>query len=117
MTQKKVEIQMTVATPKEEAPKVAKPKKAKKEVDKGVYDKYTGLKFISFTETKLSENFKKQLAELEKELLTCDGEKPIRTQRAAIDNEQVLIVEGIPLPKEYAVIIKNSSNPKYYLGK
>ena len=55
------------------------------------------------------------MLELEKELLACEGFKPKMTRRAAIHNEQVLLVEGIPLPDEYLKIIKSDKNKDFYL--
>lgn len=92
-----------------------------KSVDKATYDRFTSLKFLQLSfidsDQKLEEKDKKELEALEKELKICDGKKSIRTQRAAINNEQVLIVEGIPLPAEYLTIIMNSKNPAYYIGE
>jgi hypothetical protein len=94
------------------------PKNTKKlpPVDKATYDKYTSLKFSELSGIKLEKIKADELSELEKQLLKCSGKKPIRTQRAAINADQVLIVEGIPLPVEYQEIIENSSNPAYYFG-
>lgn len=106
----------------QEAPKKPKEKKSKsvdaeaKPVDKSTYDKFTSLKFIELSGVKLTDEAKKELKELETELKGCTGTAPIRTQRAAIMNEQVLIVEGIPLPYCYLEIIKASKNPAYYIG-
>ena len=94
--------------PKQEVPEVKKVEKAK-------YDKYAQLKFIEFSGAKLKAETKKEIDELEAELLACDGAKPKLTQRAAICNEQILLIEGIPLPSCYKEIIKESSNPSYYI--
>jgi len=95
-----------------------KKSKEKKLVNKSDYDKYTGLKFLELSETKLSDETKKELKELEAELLTCEGRKSIRTVRAAIDNEQALLVEGIPVPVEIKKLIesKGKKTAAYYFG-
>ncbi len=112
------------STPKTEAPKVktskANPSKEKelKPVNKSDYDRYTDLKFLELSETKLSEEAKKELKELEKELLLCKGRKSVRTVRAAIDNEQALLVNGIPVPVEIQKLIedKGKTTAAYYFG-
>ena len=84
-------------------------------VDKSTYDKFTSLKFLSFSETKLTDETKKELAELEAELKLCSGFKPKMTRRAAIGNEQVLLVEGVTLPEEYYNIILSDKHKDFYL--
>lgn len=125
-TQKKAQettqeaTQAQKATQAQEAVQEAAPKKTKekklKPVDKATYDKFTSLKFIELSGVKLTDEAKKELKELETELKGCTGTAPVRTQRAAIMNEQVLIVEGIPMPACYLEIINASKNPAYYIG-
>lgn len=99
------------------------PKKQKKEkseqvtVDEGEYNEYTQLKFISFSGTKFTEETKKRLDELEAKIKSCSGKRPIITVRAAIKNEQVLLVQGMPIPEKVYEIIKNADATKYYLGE
>jgi hypothetical protein len=90
--------------------------KSEQPVDKAVYDKYTSLKFLQLSGAKLEEKVKKELDSLEQGLKNCSGKIPIRTVRAAINNEQVLIVEGIPLPEDYTKIVQSCKNPEYYFG-
>jgi hypothetical protein len=96
----------------QEQPKKKQP--SKKAVDQAKYDKFTNLKFTAISGTKLSEEIKKEMAELEAELKGCLGKIPIRTVRAAIKNEQILLVEGIPVPENIENIVVNSV---YYFGK
>ena len=91
--------------------------KAVKLVDKATYDKYTSLYFLKMSGAKLTEDAERELKALENEIKNCSGKMPIRTVRAAIRNEQVLMIEGIPLPEEYLQIIKTDKTPEYYLGK
>jgi len=86
-------------------------------VDKSVYDEFTNLKFFELSGVKLNEETAKKLSELEKQVSKFEGPKSLRTQRAAIMNEQVLIVEGMPIPDEYVQIINKSINPSYYIAK
>jgi hypothetical protein len=102
----------------QEAKPEAKPKAqkaAKKPVDKSVYDKYTDLKFCELSGVKLTEDVKKELTALEIEVKSYDGVKAKVTQRAAINNEQVLLVKDVPIPAEYLKIINISRNPSYYV--
>jgi hypothetical protein len=86
-------------------------------VDKKKYDKYVDLKLIQLAKTKLTEQSKAELIELEKELKQCSGEVPILTRTAAIRNEIVKMIEGIPMPKEYSDIIYTNNVQSFYLGK
>lgn len=101
----------------QKAPKAPKTPKVTqdKSVDLGTYKKYTDLKFISLSGAKLTDAAKKELAELEAEVKSCDGKKAKRTVRAAIMNEQVLLVEGMPIPSEYVEIINKCKTPEYYI--
>lgn len=106
----------------------SKPKKQKSEsteqetsknpVDKAKYDAYTQLKFIKLSGAKLTDEKIKLLADMEAEIKACSGEKPNKTVRAAIKNDQILMVEGVPLPAEYSQIIKDAGDSvvNYYLG-
>ena len=85
-------------------------------VVKSTYDKFTNLYFIRASGAKLTDAALKELNELEAELKLCEGVKPIRTVRAAINNEQALLVEGIPVPKEIEQLIKDKGVEKYYFG-
>ncbi|KKU30852.1 MAG: hypothetical protein UX45_C0033G0001 [Candidatus Uhrbacteria bacterium GW2011_GWF2_46_218] len=79
------------------------------------YDRYTGLKFLELSETKLTEAQIKELAELEVELKAASGFVPVRTVRAAINNEQVLLVQGIPVPAAVSNLVPEK-NFLYYFG-
>ena len=104
--------------PEETVQETQKEKKPKKlPVDPGKYSRYTALKFVELSGTKLKEESQKELNALEKELKTCSGVIPVRTQRAAIGNEQVLLVEGVPVPEKIANLIASSKNPDYYTKK
>jgi hypothetical protein len=87
-------------------------------VDKAKYDAYTQLKFIKLSGAKLTDEKIKLLADMEAEIKSCSGEKPNKTVRAAIKNDQILMVEGVPLPAEYLQIIKDAGDSvvNYYLG-
>lgn len=87
-------------------------------VDKAKYDAYTQLKFIKLSGAKLTDEKIKLLADMEAEIKACAGEKPNKTVRAAIKNDQILMVEGVPLPAEYLQIIKDAGDSvvNYYLG-
>lgn len=99
-------------------PKQATSKKAEKlPVDEAEYNEYTALKFLEFSGTKLKDETTARIKELEAKLKSCAGSRPIRTVRAAIKNEQVLLVEGVPVPESVLAIIKNSQTENYYLGE
>jgi hypothetical protein len=95
-------------------------------VDKTIYDRYTALKFLEIalidssnedpSKIKLPDHVKKELTDLEAEIMKCDGVKPIKTMTAAIGHEVIKMVKGVPMPKEYSDIIQNSAKPDYYLG-
>jgi hypothetical protein len=119
---KKEQLQEVAQEVQQEATPEAKPeakqkpqKAAKKPVDKSIYDKYTDLKFCELSGVKLTEDVKKELTALEIEVKSCDGVKAKVTQRAAINNEQVLLVKDMPIPAEYLKIINISRNPSYYV--
>ena len=108
----------------QEQPK--QPKKEKKElaivdagekVDEGEYNEYTSLKFLELSGTKLKDETTARIKELEAKLKACAGKRPVRTVRAAIKNEQVLLVEGVPVPDSILQIIVNANATKYYLGE
>lgn len=112
--------QITQEQQKAEAADVqeSKPQKQrKKEVDKSKYDEYTEYFFIKMSGAKFSDDVLKKIESLKKELMNCSGVSPKRTVRAALGNETLKLVEGIPLPKEYLEIVKASKNPSHYLGK
>jgi hypothetical protein len=88
----------------------------KQPVDQAKYDKYTSLKFLELSGAKLREEVKKEMDAMEAELKQCSGVKPIKTMTAAIQHEVIRLVEGVPLPENYANIIQGSSNPAHYLG-
>jgi hypothetical protein len=66
---------------------------------------------------KLTIESKKELLQIEKELKACTGKKPVRTVNAAIGNEIVKLVEGIPVPASIEKIIEESKSDLYYFGK
>ena len=103
--------------PEEVVPVLKERKPKKQPVDAGKYSRYTQLKFVELSGTKLKEESQKEMNALEAELKACTGAVPIRTQRAAISNEQVLLVEGVPVPEAIAKIIASSKNPEYYTGE
>ena len=85
-------------------------------VDQSIYDKFTSLKFLELSGAKLTEPAQKELAALEAEVKACKGRKPIRTVRAAINQEILLLVEGIPITAAMEQIIKAKGVEKYYFG-
>lgn len=95
-------------------PQEQKQDKEEKLADKATYDKYTSLKFLQLSGAKLKDDTLKELKELEAELKQCSGKISKKTVRAAIQNEQVLLVEGMPIPAEYVDIIEKCSKPEYY---
>jgi hypothetical protein len=98
-----------------EAKEKKQPEKKSKPVDLNTYKKYTDLKFIALSGAKLTEAAKKELAELEAAVKAGTGKKSKRTVRAAIANEQVLLVEGIPMPAEVLAILEKCKTPEYYV--
>ena len=84
-------------------------------VNKAIYDKYVGLKFVALSGTKLKDETKSELAELEKQVSEMIGTKALKTVRAAIQNEQVLLVKDMPIPAEYLQIIYGCNNPSHYI--
>lgn len=115
--QNKQEPQKSEST-EQAIPEKDKKAKGKKAVDKAKYDAYTQLKFIKLSGAKLTDEKIKLLADMEAEIKACAGEKPNKTVRAAIKNDQILMVEGVPLPAEYLQIIKDAGDSvvNYYLG-
>ena len=85
-------------------------------VDPAKYDKYTSLKFLLLSEAKVKDEVKKELETLEAELKLCAGKIPIRTVRAAIKNEQFLLVKGVPVTDVIEAAIINEGSEKYYFG-
>ena len=112
MTQPKTKTSQPASQPKP-AQKAKQPEKLPVESVK--YDRYTGLKFFELSETKLTEAQIKELAELEAELKAASGFIPVRTVRAAINNEQVLLVQGIPVPVSVSGLVPGK-NFLYYFG-
>jgi hypothetical protein len=110
-TQKSESIEQVTPDVEQETPELPK-------VDKAKYDAYTQLKFIKLSGAKLTDEKIKLLADMEAEIKSCSGEKPNKTVRAAIKNDQILMVEGVPLPAEYLQIIKDAGDSvvNYYLG-
>ena len=94
-------------------------KQAKKAnpVDLNTYNRYMELKFLESAGVKLKEEIKQEIIKLEKEIKNCSGKKSIRTRTAAIDNEIVKLIEGIPVPLEVQEIIEKSDKPEFYFGK
>lgn len=86
-------------------------------VDEAEYNEYTSLKFLELSGTKLKDETTARIKELEAKLKSCEGPRPVRTVRAAIKNEQVLLVAGVPIPASVHAIITNSGTEKYYLGE
>jgi len=85
-------------------------------VDPSAYERYVSLKFIEISGAKLTPEVQKELIELEAELKKCSGKKPVRTVNAAIDNEIVKLVEGIPVPEFIETLIKEKGCSAYYFG-
>ena len=91
--------------------------KSPADVDPVKYDRYTKLKLLDLSGTKLTDEVKKELSDLEKELKACSGKKPIRTVTAAIGNERTVLIEGIPVTKEIEKFVKDVKATEYYFGK
>jgi hypothetical protein len=83
---------------------------------KAKYDQFISLKFLELSGAKLTEEKSKANAVLEAELMQCSGVKPIKTMTAAIGNEIVRMIAGLPLPEHYEEIIRRSTNPAHYIG-
>ena len=119
---KKPEVKQT-QKPQAKKPE-AKKQEAKQKVNKSDYDKYSELKAIELSGAKLKEETKEELKALENQIKACSGKIPNEkifkkstiALRAAIDNEIVFLIKGIPLPEEYLKIIKESKNPDYYIS-
>ena len=80
------------------------------------YNRFTDLKFLQISGAPLTKIQKEELADLEKELKACIGKKPVRTVRAAIQNEQALLVTGIPVPASIETLI-GEKHSLYYFGE
>ena len=77
-------------------------------VPEGLYNQYSGLKFIQVQEgSKLRKHHLETLEALEKKVKSFNGRKAKMTQRCAIGSEQILLVKGIPVPKSIKNIIVN----------
>lgn len=99
-------------------PKAKKqPKAETKPVDPANYAKFTNLKFLSLSGAKLKDEVTKEMNELEAEIKTCTGKIPVRTVRAAIKNEQALLVKGVPVTKEIEQLISDAKAETYYFGE
>lgn len=92
-------------------------KKLSEQEREAKYNTYTSLKFMELSGAKLTIESKKELLQIEKELKACTGKKPVRTVNAAIGNEIVKLVEGIPVPASIEKIIEESKSDLYYFGK
>lgn len=95
--------------------------KPENNVDAGKYAQYCSIKFLELsfkgTEQQLKKEDKDKMLALESELKQCNGKKPIRTITAAIDNEIVKLVEGVPVPKNIEEIVLKCKSPEYYFGE
>jgi hypothetical protein len=94
------------------APEKKQPKKLP--VNPANYSKFTDLKFLSLSGAKLKEQQEEELKDLEKEIKGCSGPIAKRTVRAAIKNEQVLMVEGLPVPAAIEALIIEEGSQAYY---
>lgn len=91
-----------------------KPRAATKNpVDADEYKKYTELKFLQFSlmenpdsEARMKDGDIKTINELEEKISKCSGKVATRTVRAALGNEQCLMIKGIPVPDEVAKIVQ-----------
>jgi hypothetical protein len=104
--------------PKEVEPEAVQETNAdKKPVDQAVYNKFTDLKFIELSGAKMTEKSKEEIASLEAELKKCTGRIAKITVRAAIRNEQALMVAGIPVPASIETLVKSNGSEDYYFEK
>lgn len=87
---------------------------AKKPVDPETYSKFINLKFLQLSGAKLKDEQTKSLQELEKELKGCAGRIATKTVRAAISNEQALMVAGIPVPENIEKLVVSAGSEGYY---
>lgn len=93
-------------------PEKKQPKKSP--VNPANYAKYTDLKFLQLSGAKLKDEVINELKELEKEIKGCSGRIAKRTVRAAIKNEQALMVEGLPVTEAIEALVKSTESEKYY---
>ena len=108
-TQEMVQNQLETTKKKQQTGK-------KQPVDKSKYDQYINLKFLEIVGGQLTKESREELVNLETELKKCTGSIPVKTVTAAIGNEIIRMVAGVPLPEEYATIIKGCKKPEHYLG-
>jgi hypothetical protein len=110
--QKELEAQET-GVPKMRNPSL----QPEKPVDKATYDRYINIKFSELSGVKLTDKIKAELKELEETLKACTGKKPVRTVNAAIANETVKMVEGVPVPEFISKLVIEKGHSKYYFGE
>ena len=84
------------------------------EVDQAQYDRYTDLKFLQLSGVNFDEKTKKEVEQLEIELKKCTGKIAAKTVRAAIKNEQALMVKGIPVPKSIEKLVGKKDAAYYF---
>jgi hypothetical protein len=118
MTQKNQQVQASEMEAQEQqvqAPEKPQQSKGnKKPVNPANYSKFTDLKFLSLSGAKLKEQQEEELKHFEKEIKGCSGPIAKRTVRAAIKNEQVLMVEGLPVPDAIEALIIEEGSQAYY---
>jgi hypothetical protein len=89
-------------------------------VDEEKYAQYCRIKFLELsftgTEQQLKKEDKDKMLSLESELKECSGSVPNKTVTAAINNEIVKLVKGVPVPKSIEKIVQSCKTPEYYFG-
>jgi hypothetical protein len=102
-----------------QAPKEQKPAKAERKanpVDPAKYEQYTSLKFLVLDGAQLKESAEKELAELEKEILSCSGEKAKKTVTASFGSRYIRLVKDVPVPQEISDFITGQGSKKHYFA-
>jgi hypothetical protein len=110
----------TAAEAKQNPSKEAKQKPAKEEVleanpvDAAKYEQYANLKFLVLDGAQLKESAEKELKELEKEILSCSGEKAKKTVTASFGSRYIRLVKDVPVPQEISDFITAQDKKKHY---
>jgi hypothetical protein len=117
MSQKKTQKAETAQTQESQQAQQQKKEEKRQPVDIATYNKYIDLKFLELSGEKLKDEAKKEMLQLEADLKKCKGDVPKKTVTAAINNEVIRMVQGVPLPYALAEILKGKKckNTSYYL--
>ena len=113
MTDVKKQSQTTELKSQNQAEKEPK----KNNVNEAEYSKFIGLKFLESGGNILKKETTDEMNELEKKLKTYNGPIPLETVNAAIGNENVKLVKGVPVPGSIEKIVVDAKSAKYYFEK